>query len=145
MDKKAVDIVAGIGSVLFPQAFMTKKLVEIASGAIENYNTQSKTTQELREQAVRQELEERIKQSNAKILQEVAIAARIQSAEEVEMEEVYEYSGSAGGGFQANINTGDVGLNGSGEVRRVSKRIYRFKGGLQIEAIPDQHALTIVP
>lgn len=146
MDTKAENIFTGVASLMFPQVALAKKLFDLASDAVENSKDIAKSsTQELREQAERQELEQRIKQANAKIAQEYAIAARIQTADEVEMEECYEYVGGGSGGIQANLTTGDVGLNASGEVRRVSKRIYRFKGGLQIDALPDQQALTVVP
>lgn len=139
MDNKVGSIAAGIGSLMFPQVFLAKKLIDLAVSAVESdKSTEKSTTPELREHAERQELEQRIKQANAKIAQEYAIAARIQTAEEVEMEECYEYVASGNGGFQANLATGDVGVTAGGETRRVSKRIYRFKGGLQLDCLSDQ-------
>lgn len=146
MEKNTKNLAVDAALSMFPAALLAKKLFDLASNAVDNdKDTSSITTPNLREQAERHELEQRIKQSNAKIAQEYAITARIYTADEVEMEEVYEYSRSGSGGIQANVTAGDFGLNGSGEVRRVSKRIYRFKGGLQIDALPDQQALTVVP
>ncbi len=67
-------------------------------------------------------------QHQARVAQEIAIAKRIESAAEVEIEEYYDNSGkgSAGLSVNAETQTGSMGL--SGENRRVSKRVYRFKG-----------------
>lgn len=138
MEKKAMNMGVDAALSMFPGALLAKKLFELASSAVDNdKDIASISTPNLREQAERHELEQRIKQANAKIAQEYAIAARIQTAEEVEMEECYEYVRGGSGGIQANLTTGDVGVNASSEVRRVSKRTYRFKGGLQIDALPD--------
>jgi hypothetical protein len=103
--------------------------VELAVDAVKkNDDLNKQTTPQLRDVAERQELEQRIAQARAKVAQEYAIAARIQTAAEVEMEEFYEYIGEGGVGAQGNINTGDIGLTLGGGVRRVSKRVYRFRG-----------------
>ena len=60
-------------------------------------------------------------------------AVVVDSAEEVEIEEFYDASGKghAGLSVDANAATGSFGLGGEG--RKVTTRIYRFKG-LHVEA-----------
>ena len=62
----------------------------------------------------------------AQVAQELAIAHRIENAEEVEIEEYYEGSGKGGAG----IGTDGVSVNLSvgAEGRKVTKRVYRFTG-----------------
>ena len=64
-------------------------------------------------------------EAQARVAQELAIAKRIEVAEEVEMEEFYDYSGEASLGLKADKQSVSLGAGASG--RRVSKRIYRFK------------------
>lgn len=60
--------------------------------------------------------------------QELAIARRIDNADEVEIEQFYNVSGKGNAGLSvdANEGTGTLGLGGEGS--EVTKRIYRFKG-----------------
>ena len=84
------------------------------------------TTQELKEESFRQEIKSRAMQAQAKVEQELAIARRIDSAEEVEIEEYYDTSGKGTAGLQTDGSTASVGIGGEG--RRVTKRIIKFKG-----------------
>ena len=84
------------------------------------------TTQELKEESFRQEIKSRAMQAQAKVEQELAIARRIDSAEEVEIEEYYDTSGKGTSGLQTDGSTASVGIGGEG--RRVTKRIIKFKG-----------------
>ena len=81
---------------------------------------------ELESEEQLQEVQHRISEYQARVAQELAIAQRIQYAEEVEIEEIYDNSGNAGIGVQASDGALNIGLHGNG--RRVVKRIYRFKG-----------------
>lgn len=65
-------------------------------------------------------------EDQAKVAQEIAIARRIDTAEEVTIEEFYDTSGEAGIGLNSNGENISLGVNGS--ARRVTKRIYTFKG-----------------
>jgi hypothetical protein len=60
----------------------------------------------------------------AKIMQEIAIANRIESASEVEIEEYYGNSGEGTLGASSKDSTVSLGISGSKQ--NVSKRIYRF-------------------
>lgn len=82
----------------------------------------------------RQENEMRRLEAQAKVAQEMAIATRIQTAAEVQIEEFYEYSGEG----KVGLNTDSSGLNlgASGAGKRICKRVYRFTGVLENIAIP---------
>lgn len=74
----------------------------------------------------RQELALRMAELQARVAQELAIAQRIESAAEVEIEEYYEAGGEGTLGFRPGPGGGVVGGSASG--RRVSKRVFRFLG-----------------
>jgi len=98
-----------------------KKLVETYSD-----DSNSKTSTELSEEATKAEIESRVLLSGAKVEQELAIARRIDSAEEVEIEEYYDMSGKGNIGVNTDGSTISAGIGGEG--RRVTKRIIKFKG-----------------
>ncbi len=86
-------------------------------------------------EVARQELSLRMAELQARVAQELAIAQRIESAAEVEIEEYYEASGEGTLGFRPGPGGGVVGGSASG--RRVSKRVFRFLGTR--EAPAQQH------
>ena len=82
--------------------------------------------QVLTEEAERQRVELQMAEMQAKVAQEMAIAQRIQSAAEVEIEEYYEGTGEGNAGITAK--DGAITLGASAKGNKVTKRIYRFKG-----------------
>ena len=88
----------------------------------------------LSDEAQRQEVELHMAGMQAKVAQEMAIAQRIESADEVEIEEYYEGSGEGTAGVKAGDGALTLGVGGKGS--RVTRRVYRFKGrtGKVIEA-----------
>lgn len=96
----------------------SQAMKEASHGSLEN----------LREEAARQEIQMQFAQHQARVAQELAIAKRIEDAAEVEIEEYYDLSGSGSVGLSGNIETQTVSLGASGEERKVTKRVYRFKG-----------------
>lgn len=86
----------------------------------------------LREDTERQKLGMEMAQAQARVAQELAIARRIETAAEVQIEEYYEYAGDGSLGLKADEKGLTLGAAGSGQ--RVSKRIYRFTGGIIAEA-----------
>ena len=91
---------------------------------------------ELRVETERQELASSIAESQARVAQELAIARRIETAAEVEMEEFYDYALEGKIGIQADATKISAGAGGSN--KRVSRRVYRFKGQLEkLPAAPD--------
>lgn len=91
-------------------------------------NASDKGVDQLREEIVKQNLQMQFAQQQARIAQELAIARRIDNAEEVEIEEFYDTSGkgSAGISIDQSSQTASVGVGTEG--RRVTKRVYHFKG-----------------
>lgn len=82
--------------------------------------------QVLTEEAARQRVELQMAEMQAKVAQEMAIAQRIQSAAEVEIEEYYEGTGEGNVGIKTK--DGAISLGASAKGNKVTKRIYRFKG-----------------
>ena len=79
----------------------------------------------LSDEAIKQELQARINQANARTQQEIAIARRIEEADEVEIEEYYGVDASGSAGLNAKEDSISFGLSGEG--RKVTKRVYKFK------------------
>ena len=112
---------------LNPTGYLLNQIAESTSKNVTHGDAAAdKEVATLRVEAERQELQMRISEAQAKVAQEIAIARRIESAEEVEMEEFYDYSGEGSIGGKLDEKGLFVGAGGSG--RRVSRRIYRFKG-----------------
>ncbi|WP_139323122.1 hypothetical protein [Deinococcus marmoris] len=62
----------------------------------------------------------------AQVARELAIARRIDTAEEVEIEEFFDISGKGQMGLQTQESGLSMGISGEG--KKLSRRIYRFKG-----------------
>lgn len=98
-----------------------KKIVESISDSDE-----STPISELKEEALRADIKAKALLSQAKVEQELAISRRIDSAEEVEIEEYYDTSGKGNAGL--NTDGESVLLGFGGEGRKVTKRVIKFKG-----------------
>lgn len=98
-----------------------KKIVESISDSDE-----STPISELKEEALRADIKAKALLSQAKVEQELAISRRIDSAEEVEIEEYYDTSGKGNAGLNSDGEAVSLGLGGEG--RKVTKRIIKFKG-----------------
>lgn len=126
--KEIISAVAeGAKIAINPTGYLLNKIIESTSGIIDQVDEATiAEIDTLRVESERQELQTRIAEAQARVAQEVAIAHRIETAEEVEMEEFYDYSGS--GSVGVDINEAGINIGAKGEGKRVSKRIYRFKG-----------------
>lgn len=111
---------------LNPTAYLIGKGTEAVVEKVQNMTESNATVQELRNEALRQEIILQMSEAQAKVAQELAIAQRINTAEQVEIEEFYDASGK--GGLTANITEGAITGGLTGEGRKVTKRIYRFTG-----------------
>jgi len=80
----------------------------------------------LQEEARRQEISLQMARMQAQVAQELAIAHRIENAEEVEIEEYYE--GQAGAGFSGSTDGLSANFSLGGQGRKITKRVYRFTG-----------------
>lgn len=103
------------------------RLMQITVGSADHAEQTAKTgsLEELRAEAERQELAMQMAERQAKVAQELALASRIESADDVEMEEFYEVSGSGHAGLKSREGTISAGVGGQGQ--KVTRRIYRFK------------------
>lgn len=109
-----------------PSGYLIAQIVELTSKKVAKSDKSPTEVSSLRVEAERQELEMRIAEAQARVAQEVAIAKRIEAAEEVEHEEFYEYVSSGKAGLKVGVDSAAVDA-GAG-IKRVSKRVYRFKG-----------------
>ena len=112
-------------ALLNPTAYLIgigiKKIVEKISDS-----DSSTPISTLKEESLRAEIKAKALLAQAKVEQELAISRRIDSAEEVEIEEFYDTSGKGNAGLNTDGETVSLGLGGEG--RRVTKRIIKFKG-----------------
>lgn len=107
---------------------LTSLVVETAKKVIQKSNAvaDSGDLEAIKQEALRQEISLKMSEFQAKVAQEIAIARRIDTAEEVIIEEYYDTTGEGGLGVKLSEENISAGLSGSG--RRVSKRVYTFKG-----------------
>ena len=80
----------------------------------------------LEEEARKQQIVMEFQAHQARVSQELAIAERISTSAEVEIEEYYDLSGKAHAGAKADADSVTLGVGGEG--RRVTKRVIRFTG-----------------
>ena len=77
---------------LNPTGYLLSQTAESTSKKVTHSDAAAdKELATLRAEAERQELQMRISEAQARVAQEIAIARRIESAEEVEMEEFYDF------------------------------------------------------
>jgi hypothetical protein len=115
-------------SAIIPGASIANLIYEVTANSIKKSKeiAEEGDLEKLQIEAARQEIESRIAEFQARVAQELAIARRIENALEVEIEEVYDSSGE--GNLGVNIKEGVLNLGASGSGRKVTSRIYRFKG-----------------
>ncbi len=111
---KATPIIGPVAGVLLGSA----KDAEAAS--------QTGELSKLTEEAKRQEVSLHMARIQAQVAQELAIAHRIENAEEVEIEEYYEGTGKGGAGISTDGISASLSIGAEG--RKVTKRVYRFTG-----------------
>lgn len=99
----------------------TEKVIEKSSNVANKGDIE-----EMKQEALRQDISLKMSEAQAKVAQEISIARRIDTAEEVIIEEFYDTSGEGGIGVNLNAEGASAGISGSG--RRVTKRVYTFKG-----------------
>ena len=103
-----------------------KLIVDLAIGDTKDNVASNKNLTTLELNAKKQELNIALAEAQARVAQELAIARRIEVAEQVEIEEFYDLNGDANLGVQGKGKAIALGLTASGQ--RVSKRIYKFTG-----------------
>src|SRR5690554_4743162 len=108
----------GLRAGLFPFGHLIDALINLDDDIADD---------ELAAEERRNELEMQIYQAKARAAQEWAIAERILSATEIEVEEYYEGHGEGGLGFNANVANQTVNLGAHGSGRKVTRRVVRLK------------------
>lgn len=108
---------------LSPTTFL---LGELLSNTLDKKNDETESIEEMENNANKQEISDRLSESRARVLQELAIARRIETADEVEIEEYFDSSGDGNVGVASKEQSIHFGVSGNG--RKVIKRVYRFKG-----------------
>lgn len=120
----------------------------VAEGAERAYKAVNSASDEgidkLKQEVAKQNIKIQFELQQARIAQELAISRRIDNAEEVEIEEFYDTSGKGGVGISADSNSGTATIGANGEGRRVTKRIYRFKGLSNLGEMTDNAETTQV-
>ena len=109
---------------LFPTGYIVKKGIE-ALTSTEAKSMEGKNDQQLEEEAKRMRLAIEKIEAQARAEQELAIAQRILTATEVEIEDYYDASGHGGLGVDLKEGT-NLGAYGAG--KKITKRIIRLKG-----------------
>ena len=118
---------------LNPTGYLIRK---IASNVVEDStNAKPDRLEDLRIEAERQALEMKMAEAKARVAQELALAQRIETAEEVEMEEFYETAADGKAGVSVEGEGLSAGISGSG--RRVTKRVFRFKGVAMTQVVAN--------
>lgn len=122
---------AGIDALIESTPILGPSLVAMSRAARDSAEaSDSQDVAVLNDEAMRQKIELSMAEMQAKVAQEVAIARRIEEADEVEIEEYYEGALEATAGLQTDGSNFSLGVGGKGS--RVTKRIYRFKRNASI-------------
>ena len=101
--------------------------------ALKNSNTATHGASEkglsaLQLEASKQKYAIQLAEAQARVAQEMAIASRIENSLNVQIEEFYDMSGEGTLGLTGSMETKSATLGATGSGRRVTKRVYHFKG-----------------
>ena len=106
----------------------------VEKGAKSITQASNKGLSELEEEVAKQNLKMEFAQHQARVAQELAIARRIDNAEEVEIEEFYDTSGKGKLGVSVDEKSQTASLGLGAEGRKVTKRVYHFRGARSQES-----------
>lgn len=134
MDAKKIAVTAGrtVALAAIPGGGILFSVVALISDALaESQNNikdaEGESIDLLEKEARKQKIIMDFQAHQARVAQEVSIAQRISSSAEVEIEEYYDTSGKGMAGLKADEASITLGLSGEG--RKITKRIIKFKGG----------------
>lgn len=117
---------AGLDALIQTTPIVGPSLAAMSRAASESESaSESQDLVVLDNEAQRQKIELSMAEMQAKVAQEVAIARRIEEADEVEIEEYYEGEVEGNAGLKTDGQSLSLGIGGKGS--RVTKRVYRFK------------------
>jgi hypothetical protein len=124
MDARALQIAVKALPTFFPVAGLIMEAMTRSQAAVTEAETLSDDS--LAKEAARQQVVMEFQAHSARVAQELAIAERMATADDVEIEEYYEGTGKATAGMKFDSGAAVVGLSGEG--RRVTRRIIKLKG-----------------
>lgn len=127
MDKKSITEIAGnVAYELFVPNYV-KVIRSAMSEAQEDIKSaEARGLAELELEAAKQKVVMEFQAHQARVSQEVAIAERITTSNDVEITEYYDASGKGHAGLTANESSITAGIAGEG--RKVTHRIIKFTG-----------------
>lgn len=129
-------VVKALKTIYGPQIFIYEGIANLLKR-----NPEEKELRAFQLQLQRDEAKASLAKSMAAVQQEMAIANRIATADEVEIEEYYEATGKGVAGFSLDEKGATLGVSGEG--RKITKRVLRFKGWRDDLALPAE--ITTVP
>jgi hypothetical protein len=145
--EQARSILNTVVNAALPAVALGLPLVEISAGLRKSQsdlaNAEKDGLAALEVEAKKQRVMMDFQAHQARVAQEMAIARRIELSTEVEIEEFYDESAKLNGGLKASFEgVPTVGLSANHESSGVTRRIYRFKGGMtqtvsSVEPIED--------
>jgi hypothetical protein len=146
MDTKKVAGVAGVAataSMFIPGGFIVGPVVGAIAAALaasqnDIKDAEGKSIESLETEARKQQIVMDFQAHQARVAQEISIAQRIASSAEVEIEEYYDTSGKGSAGLKTEEKNVTLGLSGEG--RKVTKRIIKFKGGDHGSIVQEKQA-----
>ncbi|WP_195603795.1 hypothetical protein [Clostridium tyrobutyricum] len=111
-----------------PNIGLTSQIITLVAELIKHSSNISDkdSIQETTDKATKQNISLELVQQQARVAQELAIALRIETANDVEIEEFYDTTGKGNAGLNRDKGSISLGINGAG--RKITKRIYKFKG-----------------
>ncbi|MWV13477.1 hypothetical protein F3I62_15340 [Pseudomonas sp. R-28-1W-6] len=138
--KKAAGIAGSAAATMFiPGGFLVGPVAAIAAALAASQDdikeAENKSLESLEAEARKQQIVMDFQAHQARVAQEISIAQRIASSEEVEIEEYYDTSGKANAGLKAEKESLTLGLAGEG--RKVTKRVIKFKGWSPLPSSED--------
>lgn len=96
---------------------------DVAKSIIEDKN---ESLDVINDEAIKRNISLKIAQQQARVAQDIAIALRIVTADNVEIEEYYDKTKEENAGLNVKQDGVSLGLGASG--RDITKRVYKFKG-----------------
>lgn len=124
--KKIVAAASEVAIELFVPGYMRSIYSALSKSQEDLKVAESKGVEDLEQEARKQQIVMEFQAHQARVGQELAIAERISTSEEVEIEEYYDVSGKGHAGVKAERESISLGVAGEG--RRVTKQIIRFNG-----------------
>ena len=124
---------------------MVDMISYIIKKSFSNSTLDKNSIQDIKDEAKKQDISLQLAQQQAKVAQELAIALRIEAAKDVEIEEYYDNQIETGSGLNANREGVSIGIGG--DSRRITKRIYKFKGynGKNVEVYQKKLQEILLP